>query len=131
MIRLLARIILSALAFTSILPLIHGIDFHGHFAQALMLSVVFALMLWLVDIMAVALSAVATIGTLGVALLWLIPLWILGFWLLPAVALKVVSDIMPRYLTIQGWMPAILGGLVLLIVSLVTSGSLWRGRRVR
>lgn len=121
--RLIARLLLSAVAFTSILPMIHGIDFHGNFVQALILAIVFGLMLWVVDIIAVAVSAVAAVGTLGAALLLLIPLWILGFWLLPAVALKLVSDIMPNYLSIQGWAPAIVGGLVMLGISMLTSRS--------
>lgn len=121
--RLILRLVLSALAFTSILPMIHGIDFHGNFAQALLLAVVFGLMLWVVDILAVAISAIAAVGTLGAALLWLVPLWILGFWLLPAVALKLVSDVMPGYISVEGWAPAILGGLVMLGISMVTSRS--------
>lgn len=126
MLRLVVRLVLTALAFTTILPHIGGISFHGTFFQALMMAILFSLILWFVDIIAVALSAAAAIGTLGLALLWLIPFWILGFWLLPAVALKVVSDLMPSYLTIAGWMPAVLGGLVMLIIGMVTSGSIWR-----
>lgn len=78
-------------------------------------------MLWLVDVAAVALSAVLTIGTLGTALLWLIPAWILGSWLLPAVALRLLSDVAPAYLTVEGWIPAILGGLVMLFIGMMTS----------
>ncbi len=129
MIRMIARLLLSALAFTLLFPIIHGMDFHGNFAQALILSVVFAIMLWLVDLVALAVSAALTISTLGLALLWLIPLWILGFWLLPAVALKVVSCLMPERLTIDGWLPAILGGLVMLFISMITSGITWRANR--
>jgi hypothetical protein len=100
--RMIIRILLMALAFTSILPLIHGIDFHGNFGAALLLAVGFAVMLWLVDLVVVALAAVPTIGTLGTALLWLIPVWILGGWLLPAVALRPLSDVAPGYLTVEG-----------------------------
>jgi hypothetical protein len=129
--RLIARLLLSAIAFTSILPMIQGIDFHGNFWAALGLAVVFGLMLWIVDIIAIAISTVAAVGTLGAALLFLIPLWIFGFWLLPAVALKLVSDMMPNFLTVQGWMPAILGGLVMLGISMLTSGSVPKRERVR
>ncbi len=121
--RMIIRILLTALAFTSILPLIHGIDFHGNFVAALLLAVGFAVMLWLVDLAAVALSAVLTIGTLGTALLWLIPAWILGSWLLPAVALRLLSDVAPGYLTVDGWIPAILGGLVMLFIGIFTSSA--------
>jgi hypothetical protein len=125
MMRLMTRLLLTALAFIAILPHIHGISFHGTFFQALILAILFSLILWVVDFVAVALSAAAAIGTFGVALLWLIPLWILGFWLLPAVALKVVSDVTP-YLSIVGWLPAVLGGLVMLMIGMVTSSNVWR-----
>lgn len=121
--RMIIRILLTAAAFTFVLPMIHGIDFHGNFGAALVLALAFAVMLWLVDLAAVALSAVLTIGTLGAALLWLIPVWILGSWLLPAVALRLLSDVMPSYLTVTGWMPAIFGGLVMLVIGILTSGA--------
>jgi len=127
--RLIARLLLSALAFTTILPMIHGIDFHGNFGQALLLAVVFGLMLWVVDLIAIGVSAVLTISSFGLALLWLVPLWILGFWILPAIALKVVSDMMPGYITVNGWVPAILGGLVMLVIGMVTNGSSSKARK--
>lgn len=121
MIRVLVRFFLTALTFAFILPMINGIDFHGNFVAALGLALVFGIMVWLVDILAVTLTAALTIGTLGLALLWLIPLWLLGFWLLPAVALKLVADFMPAYFTVMGWGPAILGGLVMLLIGTLTS----------
>ncbi len=127
--RMIIRILLTAAAFTFVLPMIHGIDFHGNFVAALCLAIGFAVMLWLVDLAAVALSAVLTIGTLGTALLWLIPAWILGSWLLPAVALILLSDAMPNYLTVTGWMPAILGGLVMLVIGMCTSSATVREER--
>jgi uncharacterized membrane protein YvlD (DUF360 family) len=129
--RLIARLLLTALAFTSILPMIGGIDFHGNYWNALLLAVVFGLMLWIVDIIAVAISAIAAVGTLGAALLVLVPLWLLGFWLLPAVALKLVSDVAPNYLSIEGWLPAILGGLVMMGISMLTSRTVPTSTRAR
>lgn len=119
--KLILKLVLTALAFTSILPWIHGISFHGNFVNALIMALFFGIMLWLVDLAAVALSAFLTISSLGLALLWLIPLWILGFWILPAVALKMVADFAPTYLTITGWGPAILGGLVMLFIGMLTN----------
>jgi len=129
MFRLLIRLALFSLAFTTVLPLINGIDFHGNWGAALGLSIFFAVMLWLVDLVAIMISAVLTVTTFGLALLWIIPFWILGFWLLPAVALRLVADFVPEFLTVQGWMPAILGGLVMMFVSLVTSDPLWEERQ--
>ncbi|HEY9783860.1 MAG TPA: hypothetical protein V6D17_00570 [Candidatus Obscuribacterales bacterium] len=127
--RLLVKLVLSALAFTMVLPMIDGISFHGNFLTALLLSVFFGIMLWVVELVALALAAVLTVGSFGLALLWIIPLWILGFWILPAVALRLVADLMPAYLTIHGWGPAILGGLVMLLIGLVTSS--FTSRKVR
>lgn len=119
--KLLMKIVLTAAAFAFILPLIPGIDFHGGFLTAILISLLFGIMLWVTDVVAVALSALITIGSMGLALIWLIPLWILGFWLLPAVALKIVADFMPANLTITGWIPAILGGLIMMFIGLITS----------
>ncbi len=121
MIRLFVRLLLTALAFAFLLPLIPGIDFHGNMTAAFIMAIMFAIMSWVVDIVAVLLSALMTIGSLGMALLWLIPLWILGFWLLPAVALILVSDTMPSYLSVHGWIPAAIGGLVMLVIGALTS----------
>ena len=93
------------------------------------LAVAVAVMLWLVELGAVALSGVLTVGTLGAALLWLIPAWILGSWLLPAVALILLSDAMPNYLPVTGWVPAILGGLVMLVIGMCTSSATVREER--
>jgi hypothetical protein len=85
------------------------------------LAFFFGIILWVVDILAVAISAMLTISSLGLALLVLIPLWIVGFWLLPVVALKLLAHFFPTYLTISGWMPAIWGGLLMFFTGVVTS----------
>lgn len=126
MMRLLLKILITALAFVYLLPMIPGISFHGGFVSAIGLAIVFGIMLWVVELIAMAISAVWAVGTLGVALLWIIPFWILGFWILPAVALMLVAAMMPGYLSVTGWMPAILAGLVMLAIGLLTSKSLWR-----
>jgi hypothetical protein len=77
--------------------------------------------LWVVDVIAIMLTAAMAIGTLGLALLWLIPIWILGFWLLPACALQLVGTVMPAYITVTGWGPAILGGLLTMLIGMLTS----------
>ncbi|MFN8552225.1 MAG: phage holin family protein [Candidatus Obscuribacterales bacterium] len=118
----LVRLALKALAFVFLLPMLGGIDFHGNFVAAICLAIVFSLMLWGVEVGAMALSAYLTVTTFGLALLVLIPMWLLGFWLLPAFALRLVSDLLPQYLTVAGWGPAILGGLLMMVVSLVTGG---------
>jgi uncharacterized membrane protein YvlD (DUF360 family) len=123
MIRWVVRLLLTAAVFAFILPLIHGIDFHGNFMAAVCLAFVFSIMVWIVDVIAITLTTVLAIGTLGIALLWLVPIWLLGFWFLPAIALKLVSHFMPAYLTVSGWIPAILGGLIMMVIGTLTSSS--------
>ena len=122
MLRFLIRVALKALAFIYLLPMIGGIHFHGSFVTAIGLAIVFSIMLWLVELGAVALATWFTITTFGLALLILIPAYLLGFWLLPAFALKLAADFMPQYLSVAGWGPAVLGGLLLLVISMVTGG---------
>jgi hypothetical protein len=119
--QLLLKIVLTALAFLFLLPMIPGIHLHANFVMAACLAIFFSLMLWVVDVVAMAISAYLAVSTLGLALLVLIPMWLLGFWLLPAVALKLVADFMPEALSVAGWGPAILGGLILFVVGIITS----------
>jgi len=119
--RLLLRVLLSMLAFSMIFPVIPGIDFHGNVLAALALSVVFGIMLWLVEAVAVAVAAIWTLSTFGLALLWLIPLWVIGFWLLPALALLLTAHFLPQYLTVNGFLPAALAGMVMLLIGVLTS----------
>jgi len=122
---LIFRILLSALAFMYILPLISGIDFNGGFITAVGMAVLFGIMFWLVDLLAIAISTVLAIGTLGTALLWLIPFWIFFFWLIPTIALMAVSSIAPSALFVANYTAAAIGGLVLLVISLFTSDMIW------
>jgi uncharacterized membrane protein YvlD (DUF360 family) len=124
MIKFIIRVCLTAAIFMFVLPQIPGIHFHGHFSTALLMSIAFGIASFLVDLITMAISTMLTISTLGLALLVLIPLWAIGFWILPAVALKFTADFMPANLTVDGWMPAILGGLVLLVVNAATGKQL-------
>jgi Membrane protein of unknown function. len=129
--RFILRLLLVACAFNFVLPLIPGFQFKGDFWQAILVGVMFSVIAWVVEFLAVTISTVMTISTLGLALLLIIPLWIVGFWLLPAVILKLTADALPAYLAIKGWMPAILGGLVMLLVGGLTSdGSKFRITRL-
>ena len=118
---LILRILLSCLAFTLVFPHIPGMDFHGNFLAALALSLVFGIMLWLVELLAVAFAALWTVSTFGLALLWLIPLWVIGFWIMPALALMLTSALLPQYLTVSGFLPAALAGFVMFFIGVLCS----------
>lgn len=117
------KLLLTSLSFMFIFPLIPGITFHGGFGTAFWLSLLLGLMLWIVDLIALALGAFFTISSFGLALLWIVPLWILGFWLLPAFALKMLAEVVPGSLTIHGFLPAVYAGLVMLIIGTLTKSS--------
>jgi uncharacterized membrane protein YvlD (DUF360 family) len=119
--RFLAQLMLKALAFLFLLPMVPGIHMHGNFVVAIGLAILFGIMQWVVEVIAMALTAWLTVSTLGMGLLILVPMWILGFWLLPAVALKLVADLIPQHLIVAGWVPAILGSLILFVTNIVTS----------
>lgn len=122
--RFIIRLLLVACAFDFLLPMLPGFQFHGNFLHAIGVGIFFSIIAWLVEFAAISISAVLTITSLGFALLLLIPLWILGFWLLPAVVLKLTAQAVPEYLLITGWLPAILGGFVMLLIGgLTTDGS--------
>jgi uncharacterized membrane protein YvlD (DUF360 family) len=121
MIKFLVRLILTALTFLYVLPHIPGITFHGSLGVAIACAIAFGIVGWLVDLLAVVLSALWAISTLGLALLILIPLWLVGYFILPAVSLRVLADIIPQHLHIAGWIPAIEGGLVMLLLGILTS----------
>jgi hypothetical protein len=81
------------------------------------MAAAFSCLFFLIDKLALLLSTVFTVTTLGLALLWLIPFWILGFWIVPTLALKLVACVMPLNLTISGWLPAVIGGLILMAIN--------------
>ena len=118
--RCILRLVLLATAIDYILPMLDGISFHGNFIQAIGAGLFFSLLVWLVEWLAITVSALLAISTFGLAILFLIPVWLVGFWLLPAVCLKLLAGLIPHFLTINGWLPAIWGGLVMLVIGIVT-----------
>ena len=120
--RQLLRVLLIALALYFIFPHIDGIHVYGSFMHVFIAAIAFAFLGWLVESLAILLSALWAITTLGLALIVLVPVWLLGFWLLPAFVLKLLSHFMPTYINIFGWVPAIIGGLVMLFIGIITSG---------
>lgn len=119
--RFLLRLGITAFALDIVLPMLPGITFHGNFLHAIGAAIFFTIIAWLVEALAVVLSTMLALSTFGLALLFILPIWIMGFWLLPIVVLKLMSGLLPDYLTIQGWIPAVWGGLVMFFVGVATS----------
>ncbi len=116
----LVRVILLALAFHFILPRIPGIEVTQGLWTSVGLALMFSILGSIVSWVAALLTAVLAVSTLGLGLIVLIPLWLLGFWLLPAYVLFLTASILPSYLTIAGWGPAIMGGLITLVIGMVS-----------
>lgn len=129
--RFMIRLLLMACAFDFLLPMLPGFQFNGNFLQAIGAGIFFTILIWLVEMAAISLSALLAITTFGVAIFFLIPVWLIGFWLLPALALKLTADLVPGYLTITGWSPAIWGGLVMLLIGGITSDGTKSVRRIK
>jgi len=110
--------------------MIPGIQVHGGFMTSIGLALMFSILGVVVSWVAALITAFLAIGTLGLALIVLIPLWILGFWLLPAYTLMLTSDVMPTYLSVAGWTPAIFGGLLTLVIGIATDSDNFNRRAV-
>jgi uncharacterized membrane protein YvlD (DUF360 family) len=117
------RLLLTSAAFYFVFPVIPGVQFHGNLVHALLAGALFSFFGWIVEFLAITLSAVLAVSTLGMALIILTPAWLFGFWLLPAVVLRMVADLMPSTLQFSGWIPAIEGGLLMLVIGIVTGSN--------
>lgn len=122
------RLLVLTLAFHFVLDAIPGIEVHGGLLTSFTLALVFSVLGWVVSWGAALLTAALAVSTLGLALLILIPLWLIGFWLIPAYVLTLTASLMPSALSIAGWTPAILGGLITLVVGIVTDSAEGIGR---
>ncbi len=122
MTRFLIRLLLIASAFYFVFPEIPGVTFHGTFVHAGVAALVFVIVAWLVEMLAIAISAMLAVGTLGLALVILIPAWLLGFWILPALGLKYLAVLMPETLSFTGWTSVLYASLPMLVIGVITSG---------
>jgi len=120
MARTFIRIILSALAFYFVFPMLDGIHMTGDFVTALCLGALFAVIAWAAAKLLGLIEGLFALGTLGLGCLIIIPLNLVAFWVLPALALKGVAILVPAHFAVSGWWPAFLGGLILLFINVLT-----------
>ena len=109
-------ILFSAIAFTMVVPHVHGAYFHGTFATGLL----FGLLMGLVAIVIGLIEAAVATATVGVALIPIFIFHIFCFWLLPAIQLRIVAFYWPNHLGFTGWGPAIIAGLAFLVVKWIS-----------
>lgn len=114
LVRFVVNFIINAFIFAYVLPVIDGIHFQGSFfPEAVVYALFFTVVAWVVFYLVLA----SVVLTLGISCLFIL----FGFWLLPAIELKLVAWLFPAHFAIDGWWPAILGGLILMIVHIICS----------
>jgi hypothetical protein len=114
MIRIAIRILLTALVFTYIVPMISGAHFAGSFWPE---GIIYGLLMAVVAYLCGWALALITIGTAGIAAIFLI----FSFWLIPAAELRILAHFFPQNLAFDGWFSAIIAGLILLVVNMITA----------
>lgn len=124
MIKLIARIGLTAILFSFIFPFLFGanVQFNGNFwPDAIIYAAVFAGVCWLFDVVISFAIKVFAIATLGIGAILVGLFFLFGFWLIPAIQLQVFAHYFPDVFSISGWGSAILAGLVLMFTNWLTA----------
>lgn len=113
MLSFVLRVLLNAVVLMYILPELSGITFHGEFwPQAMVAGLLFVVVSYVV----MWLLKAFTVLTLGIGALYIL----LFFWMIPAMQLMLMAHWFPQYLTIDGWTPAIIGGIIFMIINLIS-----------
>ncbi|HEY9788340.1 MAG TPA: hypothetical protein V6D17_23325 [Candidatus Obscuribacterales bacterium] len=123
MLKFLLRIVLTAALFCFVFPeVIDGVTFHGEFwPQGIGYALAFAITAFIVNVLIVFGAAAFTVATLGLGLIvvWFARVFL--FWLVPAIQLMVFAHYFPSHFQVTGWVPAILAGLLLMVVNILTN----------
>lgn len=107
------RILLNAVVLMYILPELNGISFHGEFwPQAVVAGFLFVLVAYIVR----WLLAAFTFLTFGLGALFIL----FFFWMIPALQLMLMAHWFPGYITIEGWGSAIIGGIIFMLINMIT-----------
>jgi uncharacterized membrane protein YvlD (DUF360 family) len=124
MFTLFSKFVLASTALMSLLPLIRGIDVKGTTAL-LVMALTLSILIWATDQWTSGMSQAWTDHGSKQCLKKLIPIWLAGFFVVPAILIKVSGSIYPGIINVSGWQPAVFGGLVVLLISLMISRSMW------
>lgn len=128
MFTLFSKFVLASTALMSLLPLIRGIDFNGT-TTLLVVALVLSTLIWATDGLTCGMSQDWTDRGSKQCLKKLIPIWLAGFFIVPVILIKISGSIYPSVINVSGWQPAVFGGLVVLLISLMISRSMWgKGR---
>lgn len=115
------RVLLNAVVLMYILPELSGITFHGEFwPQAVVAGFLFVIVSYVV----MWLLKAFTVVTFGIGALYIL----LFFWMIPAMQLMLMAHWFPKYLTIDGWTPAIVGGIIFMVINIVSKNYISQAR---
>lgn len=120
--RYLLRLVLITGIFYFIFPQIPGVHAQGSFTLAFLIGILLSLLGTFVEYAAIAFSCRLKKKTFRSALTLLIPSWIFGFGVLPVFSLLWLSFLIAPEFNFDGWMPAIMGGVLVLSVGVITGG---------
>lgn len=121
MLTFIVRVLITAFAIQFVLPMVNGIHFTGtFFPDAIVYAVLFGVVSWVVDLLLTLVAVVLTGATGGLAAPLVVLSLILGWWLIPALQLQALASWFPHHFAVDGWVPAILGGLVMLVINYFT-----------
>lgn len=113
---LVLSILANGFLIAYLFPKLKGFNFTGKFWPE---GILYALGLELTALVVNLLVMVVVIMTFGLAIIPLAFFMIFGFWLVNAIYLKVLAHWFPQYLRIDGWAPAIIAGLILMVVGML------------
>lgn len=124
MLKLALNVVLTAVLFCFVFPaLLPGsVTFVGEFwPTGVLYAGIFTLTAFAVNLV-IGLAAMAfTVATLGIGAILLVLARIFLFWLIPAVQLMVFAHYFPEQFQVAGWIPAIIAGLLLMVVNIFTN----------
>lgn len=117
------RLVLTALFFAFLLPLIPGVNVTNGFWAIVGLAFAYRIATFVMQIVCFAISALATLFTAGLALILVIPAYVISFWLLPTLTLSALAHFMPGHLHFHDWIATSLAGLVMFALHFVIDRS--------
>jgi hypothetical protein len=113
--------VLSAIAFSLLLPFIPGFEFHGGIVVATALALITSGTAFLAKAVGRAATLTMRIRTIAPATVVLTPMWLIGVWLLPALELNFFASLWPNMLTLSSAWAVVLAAGVLLFINAATN----------
>lgn len=109
-------IAVNAFLITYLFPKLKGFSFTGSYWPQ---GILYAVGIEVTSLVLGFIAMAVVIATFGVAAIPLAFFLMFGFWLLNAIYLKVLAHYLPDHMSIDGWSPAIIAGLIMMAVSLI------------